>query len=74
MMRRYEIVMAVETHVLAFRGFTVPSFPYYVVALSFPRGRRERKYKLSFTFEYFDISLIYIHYLDISDGVKRRKN
>jgi len=73
MMRRYEIVMAVETHVLAFRGFTVPSFPDHVVALSFPRGRRERKYKLSFTdtlISFWSISIT----LYIFDEIKRHKN
>jgi len=74
MMRRYEIVMAVEIHVLAFRGFTALPLSLPVV-LSFPRGRRERKYKLSFTLRYFDIPLIYIHYLDVSfNREERRKN
>lgn len=54
MMRRYEIVMAVEAHVLSL--FVVSRLPLSLppVVLSFPRERRERKYKLSFTLRYFD--------------------
>lgn len=55
--------MAVETHVLAFRGFTILPFP--TTSSHYRFHVDDGNANINCRSGYFDIPLIYIHYLDI---------